>query len=673
MTSNLADTAVKVARHERILQSGGLSVQTDAGQSTHAADISTEAAAVANQDNVSSLHLAALKHDPNDPSSLVGFVGKISANDVNQTVDAHGRTALHYAAIAGNEVGCSILMEELGANVNVTDDQQNTPLHYAARHFHYPVSIDPFIDQEDLQISAKNAAGETPLYIAIVSENAENVRILLQKGANLLSLLQEKQLDAKLIGYISATNGNLRDLIDDMLEETGGEKPNGLLKFGTDLKHVYGDQDLLCHSDDSISVQHDIATLPAAEQERLRVWTLLNTGGIEIGDCGLGKTLKNWRLLEDDEKMSSSLTWIGFGTLDQKDGQKSFDVAVKMSFAPKVFAVDNSLEVERIIYRDVINQLVLNRNTPHVLLYYGTINCDNFGQFTSDQVDGDNGIVGNLAKLAQANTDVDEHFDLNHMRALVLERSSGETLFTFLNMNRRRTNNDVAAVLFQVFYTLAAFRDIGLQHNDLHTRNIFVQEYDDPQTHTYLVGEQHYLVTSKYQARVFDYDRAHKQTTSINKCHISNTYLNTMCLSRKTCQNSQDSRLEIYRLIRFMYDFLPPGLAGLGSFLEWCVPKRVLQLEFEGENRILMARGALCHCEDKSCETCVMETDPRIKMPREILQHKTFEQFKVTGDQADTRFMWSLPAEQSLRSQSGAKPDGWMAWAKSFFRVGADN
>jgi hypothetical protein len=66
---------------------------------------------------------------------------------------------------------------------------------------------------------------------------------------------------------------------------------------------------------------------------------------------------------------------------------------------------------------------------------------------------------------------------------------------------------DLPGVVAQVLISIAMMHSIGLQHNDLHIGNIFVEELPEPVTFKYMVNENVVAnVVSKYFVRIFDWD-----------------------------------------------------------------------------------------------------------------------------------------------------------------------
>ncbi|KAI0052978.1 ankyrin [Auriscalpium vulgare] len=73
--------------------------------------------------------------------------------------DTHGKTALHVAALKGNEELARMLCD-LGADVDLSDNQGNTPLHYASAWNHIPIV--QLLIERGCQYAARNNDGFTP-------------------------------------------------------------------------------------------------------------------------------------------------------------------------------------------------------------------------------------------------------------------------------------------------------------------------------------------------------------------------------------------------------------------------------------------------------------------------------------------------------------------------------
>ncbi len=185
---------------------------------------------------------------------------------------------------------------------------------------------------------------------------------------------------------------------------------------------------------------------------------------------------------------SSSYSVVVFGTL--RTAQQK--VAIKLWFAGKTTAW---LDTEALIYRHVINQLISSEHTPHVVHLIEFVQSD---VFNFDKT------------LCHWNS-----LDSTKARMLILpDYSAHESLGHWVE---ERADDDVFAVLFQLVWTLQCFVEVGLTHGDLHCDNIFIEELPSLRTTTYRVGNSlAFGVTTKFMARIFDFDHATKIPTPHN-------------------------------------------------------------------------------------------------------------------------------------------------------------
>ena len=112
----------------------------------------------------------------------VGNQGETRVFDCNQR-DRNGRTALHRAA----EQGCLALLFALlisaGANLNATDNQDDTPLLLACKKGMLEMAT--MFKDAGAAINVANKGGDTPLLAAVAAGNLELVKLLVRAGANL--------------------------------------------------------------------------------------------------------------------------------------------------------------------------------------------------------------------------------------------------------------------------------------------------------------------------------------------------------------------------------------------------------------------------------------------------------------------------------------------------------
>ena len=94
--------------------------------------------------------------------------------------DENGFTMIMVAALNDFHNAAKILLEQHGADPNITDRDGYRPLHFPA-----DARIVELLLKHGADVNAQNNIGETPLMIPFRFENVELVRILLRNGASL--------------------------------------------------------------------------------------------------------------------------------------------------------------------------------------------------------------------------------------------------------------------------------------------------------------------------------------------------------------------------------------------------------------------------------------------------------------------------------------------------------
>lgn len=407
--------------------------------------------------------------------------------------------------------------------------------------------------------------------------------------------------------------------------------------------------------------------LPEIELHRMRPFYITQTKAAEINGCVFTENITDIKLLTTSEKSSSSDTWVMFG--------KFFDhpVTIKLSLLQtrtNQTINDNSLEIERLLYRRVINPLIGCGYTPHVVVYYTELFCDNFGAAMNAQINHGDKAMTQLATTLRAS-----HFlkpireqqppmlNIDKMRASVTERVTGFSLENLIKQQPVNASNVAQLytfehiclpILFQVVYTLAIFKQVGLVHNDLHPGNVLVQEYLKPVKYCYAIDGRVYQVESKLQSRIFDFDRGAKVPTEFDPSELRNTLLSRSkyCKSYGQCPQF-DERRELFLLCSRLYIFNNHKNAELDKLLTRIVPidllTRKTALDEKPESIIpgktLVSSGRLCACEDRDCETCILINDHRIKTTSEIIAMPEFTRYLIDRAEVGNTFLWTVPSK----------------------------
>lgn len=175
--------------------------------------------------NVDALRFALHLGAPPDP----GFLDEIltvekakilldAGANVNLT-GGDGKTALHRAVYCRNEPLVRLLIQA-GANVKAQHLSGSccgdTPLHEAAFFGYTPLAL--LLIEHGADVNAKNAAGQTPLCLAVQNSHEPMVRLLLEKGAS-------QDLGAvRKTTVLDTINAGMKPAIEKLLLAAGGKR-----------------------------------------------------------------------------------------------------------------------------------------------------------------------------------------------------------------------------------------------------------------------------------------------------------------------------------------------------------------------------------------------------------------------------------------------------------------
>jgi len=388
-----------------------------------------------------------------------------------------------------------------------------------------------------------------------------------------------------------------------------------------------------------------LLNLPQAVTQRLAPYVAVERGLIRLDGCNLDTAFPLLVLPERTGGISNS--FIMYGRLLGKQY-----VVIKLALLRRDAnqdAANNSLQVEREIYEKIINSLILCGYTPHVVSYIGTLACDSFAQTTSP--------AWRQLQQQLRVPHISTIYDTKRIRAMVTEHADGNKLTTILqSIGPTQANfNEFAAVLFQLFFTLQVFAEVGLAHNDLHSDNVMVVEAtEQPETNYYQVVDKIYRVTTRMQVHIFDFDRSAKLATTFDDTQIINNELVGHCARFGQC-NAINTNVELYVLAASIFAVAKSNNPMLHRFIIDVVPEDLLTRP-SAQNVVnavpgstLVWPGRLCTCNEEWCATCSIVRDPRIKSYKEILTMREFDQFVVNNLPAGS-FIWRLPSQASTET-----------------------
>lgn len=237
------------------------------------------------------------------------------------------------------------------------------------------------------------------------------------------------------------------------------------------------------------------------------------------------------------------------------------------------------LRAEQRIYAEVANQLLFSRATPHLVAYYGLAHLNQQKNSSSAEREGRrrsreactgtrsrsrSRSRGGLKLTSETKKYLSERgFNPEKPIALILEAEEyGVTLDNLEKEYGREVLRSLATAtrdpyidaLMQVLWTLECFRQVGLQHNDLHWGNVFVRVYEQPVSFVYRITEHRSVVMNTcIQVQLYDYDASQKFATAISPCQIHNERLEDYeCPALGVNCSKVDTARDI---IRFVYHY----------------------------------------------------------------------------------------------------------------------
>jgi len=240
---------------------------------------------------------------------------------------------------------------------------------------------------------------------------------------------------------------------------------------------------------------------------RLNFWRLLVKDIIKINRNQFWESMKNIKVLKTDTTSSSLIMIANIKPVLKNDETENFiikyflehgkTVFIKLTFKNRLDIIRNS---EAKIYKYFINKLVHKRNTPNLMLFLQDFKVLDIPKLVKES---------NNKELNEALVILNKKERLEKEGSLMfLECGNGILLDEFLTKDTSLV--DLYPIIFQIFYTIKCLNISRLKHNDLHTRNIFLQKLvkTDKKTFVYFIDNDTYFVVknNSYFPLLFDWD-----------------------------------------------------------------------------------------------------------------------------------------------------------------------
>ncbi len=255
----------------------------------------------------------------------------------------------------------------------------------------------------------------------------------------------------------------------------------------------------------------------------------------------------------------------------------SSDSYIKVPTVAKIGSNDGVV-YEANVYHDT-NNLVKEYVTPHILVAYGVMRCPGIldfiyqrfsriiegnrlqrffdgwlQEFKNERLDAANGKWKKFIPYLPKDGINDKawvelivksgYLSTREFNPAVMyyEQASG---VNFDDVIGKLDTTSFMHILQQLVYTVLCFCDIELVHNDLHSKNVFVDELVTPTTFVYFISDSTFIVLSRVRwfARIFDFDVA----TMPSKYGV-NTSIAWMCENYGVCSNF-NPKFDLYTLM----------------------------------------------------------------------------------------------------------------------------
>uniref|UniRef100_A0A0N5BFC4 ANK_REP_REGION domain-containing protein n=1 Tax=Strongyloides papillosus TaxID=174720 RepID=A0A0N5BFC4_STREA len=157
---------------------------------------------------ITSLHIAATKSSSEILRLLLDALPNKNKSLLRNMYDTHNRMPLHYAAASGSLECVEKFMDEaLSLPVSIRDMYGNTPLMLACGNNYASEVIRCLSNKQSVSVASRNGYGMSALHIAVLANNIDGVRILLEE-CKIPTEIYDK--DYKTLLHYAAQNGNFK-------------------------------------------------------------------------------------------------------------------------------------------------------------------------------------------------------------------------------------------------------------------------------------------------------------------------------------------------------------------------------------------------------------------------------------------------------------------------------
>ena len=316
----------------------------------------------------------------------------------------------------------------------------------------------------------------------------------------------------------------------------------------------------------------------------------------------------------------------------RKNNQKRIALKVFFNNTKTGRSYDNSLPLEKNIYKYLLAPLSSQQHTPNILKYFGSFS-EPFIEFRDTLTKCRNELDELQQQVAKKEERDRKHHDvrirdISKLTILGLEYCTAPTLRQWLRTNR--SDQELESVLFQIIYTAECLYRIGIRHNDLHVGNILISSSKQQTTHYRINTSQVIAVPTKTSlVKIYDFDnscgirdkRKHLHNKSIRSKYYNYKLKYYKYWNQYGMSDSDNSKYDTFTILSSIIEIITKHNTNF-HLLNLIKDNFVHRMGKKKD-------GAYFHTSQNSSQPDYIPTDTELADNNSILTHKIFQAWKV--------------------------------------------
>ena len=358
----------------------------------------------------------------------------------------------------------------------------------------------------------------------------------------------------------------------------------------------------------------------------------------------------------------------------RKNNQKRIALKVFFNNTKTGRSYDNSLPLEKNIYKYLLAPLSSQQHTPNILKYFGSFS-EPFIEFRDTLTKCRNELDELQQQVAKKEERDRKHHDvrirdISKLTILGLEYCTAPTLRQWLRTNR--SDQELESVLFQIIYSAECLYRIGIRHNDLHVGNILISSSKQQTIHYRINTSQVIAVPTKTSlVKIYDFDnscgirdkRGHLQSKFVKPEYYNYKLKYYKYWNQYGMSDNDNSKYDTFTILSSIIEILTKYNTNLhllnlikDNFIR---SQALLNCPWKYVHRMGKKKdGTYFHASQNSAQPDYVPTDTELTDNNSILTHKIFQAWEVECIDPNTRSLfkqisvYTLPNNrtQSLKS-----------------------